>query len=508
MSRHASAPRPIRARLAAALCGFAAAASAFAAASAAIPERPEKLTFGDLKFEVPDASKLRSTLPGGVVVYVVEDHSLPLVKLTLTFRTGAFREPAGKTGLADLTASMMREGGTAKMTPEEFDQRADFLAANLGAGAGPTAANASLDVLSSGLDEGLGLLFDMVKSPRFDEARLEVERGKIREALKQRNDDAGDIQAREWSWLMNGETHFSSRQMTVADLDAIRRQDLIDFHRATFGPEHLIVAVSGDVDAKSILAKLGQRLAGWRAGEPNPVWPPKGPDFRPKPGLFHVEKDIPQGKVTLGHLGIQWRDWNDPKNYALMVMNDILGGGGFTSRITKRVRSDEGLAYGAGSAYRIGNFWPGTFTIGYASKSPTVALAGKIALEEVAKMQAGPVSDEELRIAKGSFIESFPRGFESAAKIAGTFSSDELLGRPHDYWTKYRDRIRAVTAADVQAAAREFLHPDRLTMLVVGKWSDIAPGDAAGRASMKDLFGGQVTHLPPRDPLTLAPQTP
>ena len=120
-------------------------------------------------------------------------------------------------------------------------------------------------------------------------------------------------------------------------------------------------------------------------------------------------------------------------------------------------------------------------------------------------MRTGLVSEEELRVSKRSFIDTFPRTFESPAATARTFASDEVIGRPHSYWTEYRRRIEAVTAESVRAAAAKRLDPARLAMLVVGKWSEIEPGDPAGRAKMAELFGGQVTHLPLRDPLTLRP---
>jgi predicted Zn-dependent peptidase len=481
-----------------------AAPAAPAAKAAAIPPRPEQLAYGPLRFEVPDAASYRHELPGGVVAYVVPDHSLPLVKVTLYLRTGAFRERADRPGVASLTAAMMRQGGTERMTPEEFDQRADFLAANLSASSSPTGATAGLDVLSTALDDGLALLLDMVRRPRFDEARLAVEKGKILEAMKQRNDDAGDILDREWDWLMYGRDHYSSHRLTEAELGAITRQDLVDFHRRTFGTEGLVVAVSGDVEPEAILSKLADGLAGWNAGEPSP-WPPRGPGFEPEPGLYHVEKDIPQGKVAIGHRSVQWQRFDDPEMYALMVMNDIYGGHGFTARLMKRVRSDEGLAYGAYSTYDLGYYWPTAFDIGFASKNETVAFASAIALEELDKMRTAPVTPEELQVSKASFVDSFPRSFESPARVARLFATDEVLGRPHDYWTHFRDRIRAVTAGEVQAAAQKYLHPDRLVMLVVGKWSDIEPGDPQGRAKMSQLFGGRVTHLPLRDPLTLEP---
>ena len=474
-------------------------------ARSAVAARPEQLAYKPFVFDAPSGDKYRHALPGGVVVYVVEDHSLPLVKLQATFRTGAFREGESEIGLAAMTAAMMRQGGTAKMSPEEFDQKADFLAAIVSSSAGSTSATAALDVITQALPEGLDLFFDMVRNPRFDAARLEVQKSTALEEMKQRNDDAGDIAEREWSFLTRGEKHFSSRRMTQADLEAISREKLIAFHRRTYGPAHLVFAVSGDVDTARILADLGKRLTGFKAGEPEAPWPPKGPEFTPRPGLVHIEKDIPQGKVSIGELGTQWKDYSDPEPYALTVMNDILGGGGFTARLMKRVRSDEGLAYGAYSQFGIGVFWPGLFEIGFASKNPTVALATKIVLEEVDKIRSGLVTEEELRVSKSSFIDTFPRTFESPAAIARTFAADEVIGRPHSYWTNYRQRIEAVTAEQVRAAAAKYLDPGKLTMLVVGKWSEIEPGDAGGRAKMAELFAGQVKHLPLRDPLTLLP---
>ncbi|MEO8274592.1 MAG: pitrilysin family protein [Thermoanaerobaculia bacterium] len=481
------------------------AAVAGATAPGPVVARPEQLTYGAFNFVVPNGDSFRHVLPGGVVVYVVEDHALPLVKIQATLRTGAFREGDREAGLASLTAAMMRQGGTERLSPEEFDQKADFLAAGIGSSAGATSAIATLDVITPALGEGLDLYFDMLRHPRFDEARLAVEKSTLLEGMKQRNDDAGDIADREWDFLTRGEMHYASRRITAARLAEISRADLAAFHRRTWGPEHLVFAVSGDVDATAILGELQRRLAGWKSAEPASPWPPQGPQFVPQPGLFQIEKDIPQGKVTIGEPATQWTNYADPEPYALTVMNDILGGGGFTARLMKRVRSDEGLAYGAFSQFGIGTYWPGLFEIGFASKNPTVALATKIALEEIDKMRSGLVSEEELRVSKSSFIDTFPRTFESAAATARTFASDEVVGRPHSYWTDYRSRIGAVTAANVQAVAKKYLDPGKLTMLVVGKWSEIEAGDAGGRAKMNELFGGKVKHLPLRDPLTLAP---
>jgi len=187
------------------------------------------------------------------------------------------------------------------------------------------------------------------------------------------------------------------------------------------------------------------------------------------------------------------------------VMNRILGGGGFTSRIVSRVRSDEGLAYSAGSAFMPGVYYPGAWRAAFQSKSSTVALATRIIFEEVDRIQNEPVSDDELATATNAMVETFPRRFESKAGMLRVFVNDEVTDRNPDYWTQYRDNVRAVTAADITRVARKHLRPDEMAILVVGKWDDIAPGDLEGRADMSAFFDGTATRLPLRDPLTLEP---
>jgi len=482
------------------------AAALFAAkglAASDVVAKPGDLKYKDLKFEVPKADKYKNKLKNGIVVYVAEDHALPLVNLTVLVRAGDFVEPAAKTGLAGFTGSMIRQGGTAKLSAEDFDEKVDFLAADISSFVGDTQGGASLNCLSTVLDPSLDLFFDMLRNPGFQQSRIDVEKGNMLEEMKQRNDDAGTILGREWRWLLYGENHFSSRESTKATVDAITRADMVDFHKKYFQPGNMIIAVAGDVNTKDILANLERRFADWKAEGPAVPWPPPAPSFTPKPGLYHVEKDIPQGKVYIGHLGTKWDRWDNPDNFGLMVMNDILGGGGFTSRITKKVRSDEGLAYSAGSRFGIGTYYPGDFRVSYQSKNETVALAAKYSLAEIDKLRTDPPTDEEMTTSKNSFIESFPRNFESPAAVVRLFADDDYMGRPHSYWDTYRDTIRKVGPGDVQRVAKTYLYPDKMVFLVVGKWSEIDPGDANKRASMKEFYGGKVQHLPLRDPLTL-----
>jgi predicted Zn-dependent peptidase len=344
----------------------------------------------------------------------------------------------------------------------------------------------------------------MLRTPGFDEERLDIEKTNQIESMKQRNDDPRRIASREWSWLMRGEEHFSSRALTKTEVEAISREDLIAFHEQYWEPRNMLVTVSGDVKTDEILAELNRRFEDWASDGPEVEWPPPAPEHDPAPGVYHVEKDIPQSRVRIGH-PMPETGWMDPVRMPLMVMNDILGGGGFTSRITNRIRSDEGLAYSAGSGLSLGTYWPGSFTMFFQTKNRTVALASQIALEEVNRIREDKVTPEELEVAKASFIDTFPQNFDSTSAIVSLFTSDEYEDRPHSYWYEYQDRVGAVSREDVLRVAKKHLSPEQVVMLIVGRWDEVAPGDEDGRASMEEFFEGEVTHLPLRDPLTLQP---
>jgi zinc protease len=195
---------------------------------------------------------------------------------------------------------------------------------------------------------------------------------------------------------------------------------------------------------------------------------------------------------------------DSPDVYALEVMNEILGGSGFTSRITRTVRSNEGLAYQAGSGLRFGVYYAGAFRAVFQSKSRSVARAAELVLEEIRKIREGTVTDEELDTVKRNLIETFPSNFESRAQAMAIFAADEYTGRDPSYWQSYRDRIRGVTAADVQRVARQHLAPEKLVILVVGNQKEIDLADDKTRHRLAELAAGGFTKvLPLRDPLTM-----
>jgi zinc protease len=222
-------------------------------------------------------------------------------------------------------------------------------------------------------------------------------------------------------------------------------------------------------------------------------------------GWYMVEKDVNQGRVSVGYAGLQRED---PNIYAARVMNDILGGGGFTSRLLNRIRDDEGLAYEVTSSLGSGVYFADPWRLVFQSKVRTVAYALQVAEAEIARMRDTLVTAEELERAKNKFIEAFPQQFSSAGAIAGALAAEEATGRYQrqpDYYATYRDRIAAVTAQDVQRVARRLLDPQKLLVLMVGNTADMLLGDPKHGAQVTALAGGEPRRLPLRDPMTMQP---
>ena len=340
------------------------------AAGQEIPDRPEALSFEPIVFDPPSAKDHRHVLDNGMVVFIAEDRSLPLVNIAITLRVGSWLDPVGQEGLASLTGSQMRRGGTKVLSGEELDERLDFLAAQVSTGIGATSGGANLNCLADNLEEALPLFVDVLRDPRFQEDRLVLARERALQSMKKRNDDSADIEAREWGVLLYGENHYSNRFTTEASLGAISRDHLVAFHRTYVHPSNMIAAVSGYFDTNEMLAQLEDAFARWPGEAPSvPAIPHTIEPARP--GLYRIQKDVNQGRVSIGLPTVK-RDY--PDAHALQIMNGILGGSGFTSRITTTVRSNEGLAYSAGSGLSVGVWHPGRFRAGFQSKSPNRAV--------------------------------------------------------------------------------------------------------------------------------------
>ena len=407
----------------------------------------------------------RFALDNGLVLFVREDRRLPLIQMTALIRTGSCYETPEEYGVAEYMGSLIRSGGTAKWKPQELDDRLAFLAANLSAGVGEDSANVSLDALSKDAEEGLAIFADVVRNPAFDEGRLTLAKRRTANSLLHRNDNPGGVLSRELNALFFPATHPSGRSLTPKQLAAVTGDRIRAFHARFFRPENTSIAVTGDFDEKEMVDRVRAAFNDWKkVGAP--VAAPAKFEAKPRPGVFFVGKDLNQSSVSLAHPGI---DRANPDRYAVQLMNSILGGGSFSSRITESVRSNEGLAYSARSAFPTGGREPDLFQATVQTKTESTGRAVELLIEEIKKMQAGPISKNEFETAKESVLYGMVFRNARPADIVNRLMRLEFDGLPVDQDRIDFEGLSAVTPEAVISAAKKYLHPEQLTIFVVGE---------------------------------------
>ena len=421
---------------------------------------PRNLTYPQLKFAIPHSERV--TLDNGIVLYLLEDHELPLVSLTAYFRSGSIYEPAEMVGLAGITGALIRSGGTAELTPDALDAELEFMASAIEAGISDENGSISMNTLSRNLDRTLTLFAAVMLTPGFDQGRLDLTKKNTVEGIRRQNDDPKGIASREFRRALY-ENHPLGRVATIESINRITRDDVSAFYRKSINPTGMIIAASGDFDSKALAAKLNSLLGKW---QPKTAELPAigQPDITPVKRVLQAQKQVSQSVIRLGHLGLEK---NNPDQYAVRVMDYILGGG-FTSRLTQEIRSNQGLAYHAGSRFDIGRNFPGTFTAETETKSASTAKAIALMQEIIAGMTTAPVTDEELQLARESIINSFIFGFTRADSIVTQQARLEFFSYPQGYLENFRDNIGKVTATDILQAAKKYLHPEAMTIMVVG----------------------------------------
>ena len=426
----------------------------------------------------------RVELDNGMIIYLLEDHELPIVDISARIRTGAIYEPEDKIGLAAITGAVMRTGGTTSKTGDELDEILENLAASVEVGIGGDSGTASMSVLKEDLDTGLAILADVLMNPAFREDKIELEKVQHRSGIARRNDSAGSITSREFRKLIHGADSPYARTTEYDTINSVTRDDLVAFHTKYFRPNNTILGVLGDFNSEEILDKIRVAFKGW---QPRAIDLPEKPKVSEGMGRrvgLVTKDDVNQTNIRMGHVG--WLRSNE--DYPALVVGCQILGIGFSSRLVNSIRVEKGLAYSVGNNYGAGYDVPGVFLIACATKSESTVTATEAILAEVERMRAEEVSDEELKQAIDGFMNSSVFDYDSKGEILSRALRYAYYDYPQDFVEQLMAGIRNVTKSDVQRVVAKYMHPDQFTILAVGKASDFdKPLDSFGEVTAIDI---------------------
>lgn len=413
---------------------------------------------------LPTPPYKRTVLNNGMVVYLMEDKELPLIEVDVYIKTGSMYDNADKLGLSELTGGAVVTGGTEKMTGDEIDKEIDFLGGDINIGIGIEHGKGFLSVLKKDIDRGLEIMSDVLMHPIFNETKILIKKNEMIENIRRQNDHPQSIAEREFAKLIYGRDHFYSRTPTIGMIEAITREDIIAYYNTYFKPNNIIIGVTGDFETEEMLKKIEYLFGKW--GRAETIYPqiPKA-QVKFKKSVNYIFKDQPQTLIRIGHFGTRN---NNPDRYALDVLNEILGGSSFQSRLMKEVRSDKGLAYAIWSIFGYGNKDMGIFKVACETKSSSSTEVISTIVNNIKRLTTEYVSLEELQTVKDSIINSFIFKMDSKQEMLNRMIYLEFFGLPMDFYETYRENVRKVTKEDVLRVAKEYFHPDELVILAVG----------------------------------------
>jgi len=427
--------------------------------------------------KLPDfqpAQPKRIELPNGMIIFLQEDHELPLIDGRARIRGGERSVSVDRTGLIDIYGEVWRTGGTKTQTGDQLDDFLEQRAAKVETGGGGDFTTVGWSCLKDDFDDVFRVFADLLRNPEFRAEKIEIAQKGVYDVISRRNDEVSQIAGREAAKLVYGVNSPFARVPEYATVAAVTRKDLLDWHERTVHPNNIILGVVGDFDSAKMEARLREAFGTWQKG---PAF--KTPEIKPepaKPAYYLVEKtDINQSDVQMLALGITRRN---PDYYAISVFNEAFGGG-FSSRLFSDIRTSKGLAYAVGGG--IGSSWDhdGMLRLIVKTKSATTFESIQALDEEIAGLANNPISEEEINRAKDSILNSFVFRFDSPEKVLQEKMAYEFYGYPLDFLENYRKEIEKVTKADVARVAAKYLHRDRMAVLVVGNPADFDKTPAA-----------------------------
>ena len=423
----------------------------------------DKIKFPPLN-PIPTPQIETITLGNGIRLYLLEDHALPIFRVSLRVNGGAYLEPEDKIGLSNICGKVMRTGGTKKWSGDELDEMLEGIGGSVSSSVGLISSGGSVNLLSEYSDMGLEVLADLIQNPIFDQDKIDLAMVQLRSAISRRNDKVGRIATREFGKLIYGANSPYASQIEYATLDAISRDDLVEFHQLIFRPGNIQMAVWGDFEKKKVVAKIEELFGDWKAEVIDLPQPPEVIyDYRSK--VYLVDKpDSKQAYIRVGHIGGLVSD----EDYASrIVMNSILGGF-FGSRLMDNVRTRLGLAYTTYGQFGANNAFPGTFFAHASTGNENVIKTTREMITQIKSMLTDLPTAVEMQKGKDGYLNSFVFNFDSKGEVINRLMGYDFWGLPRDFLQTTKSAIEEMTPEKVMAAAQSSLKPDQMVILIVG----------------------------------------
>ncbi|MBE9012172.1 insulinase family protein [Pseudanabaenaceae cyanobacterium LEGE 13415] len=439
----------------------------------AVADTPKHYT--DLKFAPPPEIRVpdytRFQLQNGMIVYLMEDHELPLVSGTAIVRTGDRFEPTEETGLGELTGTLIRAGGTQKRNADQLNQLLEQRAAVIETGISTTSGSAGFNTLTEDLPEVFDLFAEVIQQPAFAPDKLAIAKVQVQGGIARRNDDPNGIASREFQKLVYGNESPYARTTEFSTLANIAREDLIQFYQRSFRPDQMLLGIVGDFDPKQMRSRIEAKFGAWKpSGQGTPKQLPTVSQAK-QGGIFFVNQpQLNQSYLRIGHLGGQL---NNPDYPALTVMEDVLSG--FGRRLFNEIRSRQGLAYSVGASWSAQFDYPGVFIASGETRSDATVPFIQSVFKEIDRIRKEPISSDELAFAKDTVLNSFIFNFQDPSQTLSRLLRYEYFGYPRDFIFQYRKAVEGTSIADVQRVAQKYLQPEKLVTLVVGNEKEIQP---------------------------------
>jgi zinc protease len=410
----------------------------------------------------------RFVMPNGIVVFLLEDHELPVVRARANFKASPLWVPAEKAGLNGLAGEVMRSGGSAAHGGDWLDDRLAAIGASIGSDVGADLGGGGFRCLTENTAEVVGLFAEVLRSPAFPADKIELAKVSLRQGIASRNDEMIPLLIRVSMEAVYGKDNPYARKPEYATVEAITREDCQKLHAQVFQPNRMVMAVYGDFKTPEMKKLLAAKLGDWKKGDAAAVPPPPVPGAAKPRIVFAPKEDVTQTGIIISHLGFR----ADDPDYASMTVCEMALGGGFQSRLVNKIRTERGLAYAAGAAAGADYARPGVFLAYSLTRNDSALTALDLLRQETTKVTEAPFTEAELKAAKESVVNGLVFQFAEPSAILFRSSYFELIGYPLDFLERYQKALEGVDATTVLAAAKRKIHPDQFVAIVVGKESE------------------------------------